>query len=244
MESPRERRIRWKVCRRLRARCHTKFLSPCGSWRSPCSSDISESATSRILGEKLDECGVDLLRMRPRQAVRAAFDLDVPHAVDHLRLPSGRDIGGQNAVVVAVNHQGRQIVARDVLAEILKPRVHAGHRSDGRCTDCHGPVGSNNEIADSFSIGAAHAVEVLQELHHRGRTIGLDPGLELAEHAAVNALRIVGRLNQIGSKSPDEYGFAKSLGAELADVPRDFAGAHRVPDQRNAGKVERAKDRV
>src|SRR5712672_1930456 len=182
--------------------------------------------------------------MRPQQAVRAAFDLHELHAFDHFRLPSGCYVGGQDMVIITVNDHGWQMIARDVLAEILKPGVHAGQRSDGRCTNCHGPVGLNNEIADQLSIGSAHAVEVLQELHYRGRTIGPDPGLEPAEHAGVDTFRIVGCLNQIGSKSPDEYGFAKSLSAELADVPRDFAGTHRVSDQGNAGKVERAKYRV
>jgi len=87
----------------------------------------------------------------------------------------------------------------------------------------------------SLPSAPPHAVEVLQELPHRGRAIGFDPGLDPAEHTGVNTLRIIGCLNQIRSKSHDKYGFAKPLGAELADVPRDFASAHRVPDQRNAG---------
>src|SRR5258705_11213107 len=78
----------------------------------------------RELGEEIYECGVDLLRMRPQQAVRAAFDLDELHAFDHFRLPSGCYVGGQDMVVITVNDHGRQLIARYVLAEILKPGVH------------------------------------------------------------------------------------------------------------------------
>ncbi len=70
------------------------------------------------------------------------------------------------------------------------------------------------------------------------------PGLDPAEHARVNTLGIVGRLDQIGPKRADEHGFAEPLGTVLADVPGDFTGAHRVADERYVGEIQRAQQRI
>ena len=56
-----------------------------------------------------------------------------------IHLPPRGHIGGQDAVVVAVDDHGGQIIARDVLTEILNPGVDTGHRCDARYLVRHGP---------------------------------------------------------------------------------------------------------
>jgi len=46
----------------------------------------------------------------------------------------------------------------------------------------------------SFPSAAADAIEILQELHHCGRPVGLDSSPDVAEHACRHAVRIVGCL--------------------------------------------------
>ena len=89
---------------------------------------LPEETRRASSSEEWHDFGVDLLRVRPWYAVRAALDLDELHVFDHLRLPSGRHIGRQDAVVVAVNDHGWDVIAGDVLAEILEPGVDARHR--------------------------------------------------------------------------------------------------------------------
>src|SRR6202023_2694387 len=117
--------------------------------------------------------GVDLLGARPGDAVGSSLDLHVLDVLDHLDLSPGRYIRRQDAIVIAVDDHGRQVVAGDVLAEILDPRIHAPQGADRRRADCDRPVGFNDALADPLSVIPTDTVEVLQELHHRDRTIRL-----------------------------------------------------------------------
>ena len=106
------------------------------------------------------------------------------------------------------------------------------------------PVVFEHAFADELSAGDVVVVEVVQELEQERGPIRLDRGLDALEHAGVDTFRVVGRLHQVRSERSDEHGFAHARGAVLAEVPRDLAGAHREPDQRDLLQIERRQQRV
>ena len=54
--------------------------------------------------------------MSPEHAVWTVFKLDEFALLDHLRLPPGGGIGRQDAIRIAVQNQGWDLVVRQVLA--------------------------------------------------------------------------------------------------------------------------------
>ena len=143
-----------------------------------------------------------------------------------------------------MNDHGWDVVTVDVFAKVFDPGVDAGYGADWRRADRHGPVGLDDEVADELSVGAADAVEVLQELHYRRRPIRLEPSFDPAEHARINTFRIVGCLDQVGSKCADEHGFVEPLGAVFADVSGDLTGTHRMTDERYIRKFQRVQQHI
>src|SRR6266478_9909214 len=112
--------------------------------------------TLQPLDQELHEFGVDLLRARPGYAVRTTVDLHVLDALDHLCLSPGCCVRRQDAVVVAMYDHGRYVVARDVLAKVLDPRIDARQGADGRRADCDRPIGFNDALADPLSVSSTN----------------------------------------------------------------------------------------
>src|SRR6267378_1460267 len=96
---------------------------------------------AEVLAQELQEFSVDLFRARPSQAVGCSLDLNVLDPFDHFGLPPRRCIRRQNSVVVAVYDHGRYVVAGDVLAKILDPRINARQGADGGSAHCDIPIG-------------------------------------------------------------------------------------------------------
>src|SRR5487761_267627 len=68
--------------------------------------------------------------MSPQHAMRAALELHEPGILHDLRLPSGGSVWGQDAIGIAVQNERRYGVARDVVPEVLNPRIDASQRAD------------------------------------------------------------------------------------------------------------------
>src|SRR5439155_19132165 len=64
------------------------------------------------------------------------------------------------------------------------------------------------------------------------------------EHAWIDALDVVGGLDQIGPRRAAEHRLAYPVRAVLADIPRHFTRPHREADECDASQVQRLQDHV
>ena len=60
----------------------------------------------------------------------------------------------------------------------------------------------------------------------------------------IDALGVVGGLDQIGPERADQHRLAHPVRAVLPDISRDFAGPHREPDERHVSQVQGLQDHV
>src|SRR6202163_937520 len=112
------------------------------------------------LSEKVHQLRIDAVGVRPQHAMRPAGKFHKLDVLDHLRLPPGRSIRWQNAVVVAVQDERRHIVLWDVLAEVLDPAVDARRGPDGGGASGHVPVVFEHALAYELPARDVVVVEV------------------------------------------------------------------------------------
>src|SRR5215471_8253176 len=160
--------------------------------------------------------------MRPQYPVRASLEFYEPYILDQFCLSSGARIRRQDTICVAMQDQGGHGVMRNVLAEILDPCIDAGQCSYRRRAGCDIPVILKHPIAHELSACHIVIVEITQELHEEGGSVGLDSGADVIEDARVYAFWIVRSLHQIRTESSDERRLAHARGAVFADVSCDF----------------------
>ena len=109
--------------------------------------------------------------MSPQHAMGTTLELHEPGILHHLGLSSGCSVCRQDAIGVAVQNERRYGVARDVLAEVLNPRIDASQRADRRGTGGHVPVVFEDALAHELASGDIVVVEVAQKVHQQGRPI-------------------------------------------------------------------------
>src|SRR5689334_22358858 len=100
--------------------------------------------------------------MSPQHAMGAALELHEPGILHHLGLSSGRSVCRQDAIRIAVQNERRYGVAREVLAEVLNPRIDASERADRRSTGGHVPVVFEYPLADELACRDIVVIEVAE----------------------------------------------------------------------------------
>src|SRR5438552_3002748 len=99
--------------------------------------------------------------MCPQDAVRTTGQLDEPGSLDHFRLPPGGGLWWQNAVGIAVQDESGHVIVRDVLAEVLNPRVNTRQRPGSGCAYAHVPVVFEYPLAHELPARDVVVVEVV-----------------------------------------------------------------------------------
>src|SRR6266849_5214492 len=110
-------------------------------------------------------------------------------------------------------------------------------RCDARETGCSGgagrdvPTGLYDLFADTLSQECVGVVEILKETGEEGIPVSSYRLLYPGEHAAIHALGVVRRLQQVRWHAGNNHGFAHTLGAVFSEVACDFAPSHGEADQ-------------
>src|ERR1019366_9967054 len=123
-----------------------------------------------------------------------------------------------NPVGFAMNHEGGNVDAGEILAEILIPGGDTGEAGDSGRASGSNPAGVHDLFADSLAQQQIRVVEVLEELCEEGVTVRLDRFLNSIEDAAVHTLRVVLGLEEKGRNRRDEHRPADAPGAVFSDV--------------------------
>src|SRR6266480_461442 len=146
-------------------------MEECRGYRSVCGiANLLDDGIGQFrLGEKVDQLAVDLLGVSPEHAMRAIHELHELHVLDHRRLPSGRRMGRQNAVRVSMQMQRGDIVAHDVLSEVLDPRVDT---SEGVRTRTQSQRSRTTELLD---VGMARYLGISGRTELRSQRQPADP---------------------------------------------------------------------
>lgn len=168
--------------------------------------------------------------MGPIYGVRAVLDGDQARILNQAGGFFSRGFEGHDAVGVAMNHEGRYVDARHVLAEVLIPRGHAGEAGCSRGACGHVPTGLHGSLTDGLSHVNIGIKEVLEELGKERITVRGDGSLNPLEHAAINAIRVVAGFQQLWRNAADNHRLAHTFLHVLPDVARHFAAAHRKAD--------------
>ena len=126
----------------------------------------------------------------------------------------------------------------EVGAEVGRPGRDAGHRGGSRRGDGQVPAGLPGLVADQGAAQGIEVVEVVQETLHPRRGVGLGGLDEPVEQALRHPFDVVGRLQQERGDRGDQHPLGYPGRAAGAQIPRDLAGAHRVPDQDGVVQVE------
>ena len=150
----------------------------------------------------------------------------------------------QDPIGGAVNNQLRDVDAGQVGAEVSQPRRHAIGERLGRGAVPDVPARAHHVVADQVAPEHVDVVEVRQERREERVPILRDGGPDPVEHTLVDAVRVVGRLQQERRQRGDEPDPAHALGAEGTDVVRRLAAPHRMAHQRDVAQVELRQERV
>src|SRR5512141_2825184 len=100
----------------------------------------------------------------------------------------------------------------EVLAKVLTPGGHASQTGRSRGAGRHVPPRLNRLLADTLPQQEIRVVEILEELGEERVAIRDDGLLNPREHAAVDAFRVVWRLQQERRDPRNEYRLAHALG--------------------------------
>src|SRR5215475_4388618 len=101
---------------------------------------------------------------------------------------------------------------RDVLAEIFDPCVNAGQCPYRRRAGGDIPVILKYPVAHELSACHIVIVELTQEFHEEGGSVGFDSGADFIEDTCIYAFWIVRRLHKVGTESSDERRLAYARG--------------------------------
>jgi hypothetical protein len=145
-----------------------------------------------VVTKKMQQLGIDFLRVGPNYAMRAAFHEVQVGAFDELgsALPGGFE--RDDPIIVAVNHEGWNINACQISAKIFVP---SGNTSQAR--DCGRPggdipTGLYDPLAHALPKEQVGVVEVLEKLGEKHVPIRFQRFLNALEYRGINSVWIVG----------------------------------------------------
>jgi hypothetical protein len=190
------------------------------------------------LAEELEQRGVDELGVRPADVVRAAVDADDVDVRDELGQPVGGRGDRQDPVLRAVDHQGRHVDLREIVAEVGQPAVDADVRRVRRGAGGDLEARLPRLLADAVGRKRVDVAEVVEEALEERVAVLADRRLELLEDLPVDALRVVVALEQERREGSEQHRLADPPGAVAAQEARDLAGAHREAGQDGVLQVE------
>ena len=114
----------------------------------------------------------------------------------------------KDPVGIPLNHQRGHVDARQVLAEVFMPGWDAREAGGGRGARRDVPTGLDDLFADTLSQEYVGVIEILKQTGEEGIPVSSyrlsDPG----EHAAIHALEVVRRLEQVRRYAGNDHGFA------------------------------------
>jgi hypothetical protein len=138
--------------------------------------------------------------------VRPARDDGAAGVLQQGGKPLAGGLVGEDAILVAVDHQDGDADLGEVCAEVFLAGGDTGEGGLGGCGDGDVEAVLPRLVADP---GAAQEIDVLgvvQEVFHRGRPVGGDTRRETLENAPVNAFRTVVRLEQERQQRRHQHG--------------------------------------
>src|SRR6266540_231121 len=158
-----------------------------------------------------DECEegvVDLAGVGPDDRVRAVRYHHMPGSAQQTRQPVSGGLGGQDAVLTALDDQDGDINPREVAAEVFQRGDDVAAGGGRGCAEGRLEAVLPCLVADVAAAEEVDVVGLVEEGLGRGGPVGGDLGQELLDHAAVNAVRVAGRLEQVGWQRSDQRGGA------------------------------------
>lgn len=179
--------------------------------------------------EEVDKLGVDLFGVSPGNVVRAVLDGNEARAFDELGSFCAGRVDGDDTVGIAVDDKSWDVDFSHVVAEIFVPSGNAGEAGGGGSDACDAEAGLNGLFADAFAEQNVGVVEILEKFGEEGVAVGRDGSLNAFEDGLVDAVGVVGSLEQIGRNAANDDGPVDALGAVLADVASDFAASIEKP---------------
>ena len=112
--------------------------------------------------------------VRPGDGVRAAFDHDEGQAADQRGQPVAGELDGQDAVLVALDDQDRDVEAGDIGTEVgLSRSGRTPPRRSARAGDGDVEAGLERLVGDQRAAVDVHVVKVVEEPLEPGRPVRL-----------------------------------------------------------------------
>src|SRR6266511_2047731 len=142
-----------------------------------------------------DECEegvVDLAGVGPDDRVRAVRYHHMPGSAQQTRQPVSGGLGGQDAVLTALDDQDGDINPREVAAEVFQRGDDMAAGGGRGCAEGRLEAVLPCLVADVAAAEEVDVVGLVEEGLGRGGPVGGDLGQELLDHAAVNAVRVAG----------------------------------------------------
>jgi hypothetical protein len=159
------------------------------------------------LGRVADEAEqrlVHLVGVGPDDRVRAARDDSAAGVPQQRGEPAAGSLVGQDAILVSVDDQDRDADGSEVPPEVFQAGGDAAEGGGGRSGDGDVEAVLPRLVADPAAVEDIDVVGAVEEVFHRGRPIGRDTRHDALENAAVDAVRIVVRLEQEGQQRGDQ----------------------------------------
>jgi hypothetical protein len=154
---------------------------------------------------EIEQCLVHLVGVGPDDRVRPACDDGGANVLQQRRKPSAGDLVGQHAILVAVDHQDGDADRGEIGPEVFQAGGDAADGGVGGRRERHVEAVLPRLIADPAAAQQVDVVGAVHEVLHRGRPVGGDPRRDALENAAVDAVTIVGRLEQERQQRGDQH---------------------------------------
>src|SRR6202789_532904 len=155
--------------------------------------------------EKMQQPGIDFLRVGPNYAMRAALHEVQAGALDELgsALPGGfkRD----DPILVAVNHEGWNINACQISAKIFVPSGNTSQTRDCGRSGGDIPTGLYDPLAHALPKEQIGVVEVLEKLREEHVPIRFHRFLNALEYGGIDAVWIVGSFDEVRGNAADDH---------------------------------------
>ena len=176
--------------------------------------------------------------MRRGKSVRCTLQHFQPAALQHFVGLLSRNRKGHDAIAVAVDDERGHRELLQVLAKVRSAERHnALLRRHGRCGP-RDPLAERNEVGTDTFRPRFGVVEVGEELGQECEAVLLHARDHSVEHGLVDAVRIVGCLEQEGWHRSQEHGLGHTLGSVAREVPRNLTPTHGKACQYSVAQVE------
>ncbi len=176
--------------------------------------------------------------MRDAEQMRSAVDLHVVGVGQCGMQTAALPVEGQDAVGGAVQDEGRDVDASDVLAEVGQPPGGRGPRGIRGGFRAGLPGRSDGLFAHALPEVVVKVHQVAEQAREPREAILRDRLLDAADAGCVDSFRVLVRLREGGCQGLDEDAALQPVGAIGADVAGDLAGAVREAHEADVVQIE------